>query len=119
MDVTWRACEQVPETVGHISARCPSVKQYQIKGHNVITDSLADKCKHAGWIVSHEPKAMQNGQIWKCDLVLTRDGEAMILDPTFVYKSDANSLRAAKKKVTMYDRFLSWVAETWQKRTSG
>lgn len=65
-DVLCRHCRQAPETVGHISGWCPKVKGYRIKRHSVIANTLADKCKIAGWMVEHEALLKdEENRVWK------------------------------------------------------
>ena len=85
------------ETVDHISGHCPSVKDYRINRHNIITNTIAEKGKQAGWLVNHEPRIQDaHNRVWKPDLVFVRGSDAIVVDPTVVYEK-GNSLSLANQ----------------------
>lgn len=102
-DALCRRCHSTVETVGHISGHCLSVKNYRIKRHNVITQTVAEKTKQQGWLVSNEPRIRDSSnQVWKPDLVLVRDRKAVVIDPTIVYEAGHSLAQANKAKVDKY-----------------
>lgn len=107
-----RHCNLTIETVGHISGACPKVKGYRIKRHNIIVDTLANKCKDVGWVVCHEPHIRDDsGRNWKPDLVLTREGTAMVIDPTIVYETGRSLSIANAEKVRKYAHLVGQIKD--------
>ncbi|CAC5401990.1 unnamed protein product [Mytilus coruscus] len=103
-DITCRRCKTAPETGGHISGHCPAMKGYRINRHNGIVETLCDRLKSKGWLVSKEPQMRDaEGKLWIPDIIAVKDGKAVLIDPTVVYESNGDALsRANQAKVRKY-----------------
>jgi hypothetical protein len=104
LDVNCRRCHLAPETIGHISGHCHSVKDYRIKRHNAIVRALEEKLKKNEWDVSIEPIITDNNnQRWKPDILAIKGPKALIIDPTIVYEQDHSLQRANHNKNCKYE----------------
>ena len=111
-DILCRHCHQTAETVGHISGACWKVKDYRIKRHNAIVNSVAEKCKAAGWMVTHEPSIPDSeGNRYKPDLIMVQGAQAWVLDPTVVYENGQSLQLANAAKVKKYETIEEQVKE--------
>lgn len=113
INANCRRCGQTAETIGHISGHCMAVKDYRIKRHNVVTNALAEKCKHAGWKVAHEPHLKVENEVYKPDLVMVKDNKAVIVDPTIVFENGDSLRKANEAKVNKYSRLDTIIRETY------
>ena len=111
-DALCRKCASAVETIGHISGHCPSVKDYRIKRHNVITNTVAEKGKHAGWLVNYEPRIQDSrNRVWKPDLVFVRGNDAIVVDPTVVYEKGNSLSLANRAKIDKYSHLTETIKE--------
>lgn len=115
MNVLCRRCGLVPETIGHISGAChhESVKKYRIRRHNLIASALSDKCKSKGWAVSHEPRLVVEGRVFIPDLIVTKNKQAVVLDPTIVYENGNALGKANEAKVRKYFPLVETIKEKY------
>ncbi len=117
-DVTCRHCGFIVETLGHISGHCPAVKRYRIKRHNAIVHTLADRAKKKGWMVSEEPTLKaEDGSSWRPDLVFTKDGKAVVIDPTVVFEAKNSLQKANRGKETKYAHLAEKIKHTYKVQT--
>ena len=112
IDPTCRRCGLTVETLGHISRSCPSVKDYRIKRHNVLTNTVAERAKQEEWCIAYEPRLLgQNNEMFKPDLVLVKGNKAVVLDPTIVYENGDSLERANRGKEEKYQQLVPIVQE--------
>ena len=113
-DALCRKCGSTVETIEHISGHCPSVKDYRIKRHNVITNTVAEKGKQVGWLVNHEPCIQDaHNRVWKPDLVFVRGNGAIVVDPTVAYEKWNSLSLANQAKVDKYSHLIEIINERY------
>lgn len=91
-DISCRRCRSSPETIGHISGHCPTMKGYRRTRHGILSDRLKS------WTVAQEPKLVNvDGNTIIPDIVAIRDQRAVVIDPTIVNKNSQISFQQANK----------------------
>jgi hypothetical protein len=72
------------ETLTHVSQRCPATHASRIKRHDGIVRFLAGRLQRRGYSVKVEPRLTCEQQVYKPDLILRKDGKAIVLDAQVV-----------------------------------
>lgn len=89
-----------PESLGHITQKCHRTHHERIRRHDVMVRYLANRLRGAGWAVKEEPHYRTPDGTRVPDLVLTREGQAVILDVqvvgTRIPLSRAHEVKCAK-----------------------
>ncbi len=99
-----------PEFLGHILQVCPRTWGERIKRHDNLCNYLSGKLQKKGFKVIQEPCIATDVGIRKPDLVISRDGEATIVDMTVV--ADNASLNDAHMRKCRYyndPKIIEWV----------
>lgn len=105
-------CHLTSETIGHISGHCPSVKNYRIRRHNAVTNTLRDKAKEHHWFVHEEPRIRDAGRLmWKPDLVMVKDRKAVVVDPTVIFEKGDSLREANRQKIDKYSGLTPQIKE--------
>lgn len=64
---------------------------------------MAEKCKDECWTVCFEPKIVDfQSKTWKPDLILVKDNQAVVLDPTVVWEAGLSLQKANLVKYCKY-----------------
>ncbi|KFO72602.1 hypothetical protein N303_00488, partial [Cuculus canorus] len=102
---TCRHCPGLTESCAHIIGYCPRVQEARIKRHNIVCKILADEAKKKDWKIYIEPLIRNdNNDLFKLDLIIVKDGAAMVIDVTIRYESTLLTLKeAAMEKVKKYE----------------
>uniref|UniRef100_A0A131Z2I9 Reverse transcriptase n=1 Tax=Rhipicephalus appendiculatus TaxID=34631 RepID=A0A131Z2I9_RHIAP len=92
-------CDQ-DETLGHILQRCHRTHHTRIQRHDAIVRYAAKRCRELGFNVLEEPHYRTRQGTRIPDLVLKRDGQALVLDAQVVggrvKLSDAHVTKSSK-----------------------
>lgn len=89
-----------PESLGHITQKCHRTHHERIRRHDVLVRYVANRLRQTGWAVKEEPHYRTPDGTRIPDLVLTREGQAVILDVqvvgTRIPLSSAHQVKCAK-----------------------
>ncbi len=103
-DISCRRCQRGPETLGHILGSCLHIKKQRIERHDYVCKEVVSLAKKRGFTVFQTPRIIgEDNMTYFPDLVLQRDKEVYIVDPTVVWDSSKDKLHAAgAKKISKY-----------------
>lgn len=67
--------------------------------------------KRHGWLVTNEPRLKDaNDKVWIPDLIATKNGKAVLIDPTVVFEQNGHSLqRANTAKISKYSHLIDQI----------
>jgi hypothetical protein len=89
------------QSLAHIVQMCPRTHGLIVRRHNDLVTVLAASAQCRGWNVIREPCTRTKTLFVKLDLVLTKAGRGLVLDPCITGCSD-KSLHKGRDKVDMY-----------------
>lgn len=92
-NVLCRHCNRSTETLGHITGYCPLFTDNRIARHNRIVKKLIEQAKGLGYTILEEPRLQVQGRFYKPDIVIFKDNESYIIDPTVIWDSSPNILK--------------------------
>lgn len=98
-----RRCGTV-QSLGHISNHCPWSQLPRVERHNRLVKSLREALEKRGWKTQLEPRIkLDAGSFCKPDLVIVKDNETIVLDPSIV-GSSRSFMSAYHEKIALYDK---------------
>uniref|UniRef100_A0A3Q2R1T2 Reverse transcriptase domain-containing protein n=1 Tax=Fundulus heteroclitus TaxID=8078 RepID=A0A3Q2R1T2_FUNHE len=114
--VLCRLCKKEPESLCHILSRCPKLKRARMLNHNKICALVADEAKRKNWQV-HQEKHFKSEATGTGvpDLVLVRNGKALVLDVAICFERSTRSLASvAEYKIRKYTPFVPLIMKDLQ-----
>lgn len=98
-----RACRYKLESTSHILGHCRKVQGSRMLRHNTLCARLGSVAKRKGWEVLKEKSFIHQGRKLRPDLVLLKDGTALLVDATVRFEMDEDTLyKAVREKVGKY-----------------
>uniref|UniRef100_A0A5S6QMI6 Reverse transcriptase domain-containing protein n=1 Tax=Trichuris muris TaxID=70415 RepID=A0A5S6QMI6_TRIMR len=91
------------ETLIHISQRCALTHGLIIRRHNTIMQKLASIAKASGFQVICEPVLRHQEQVYKPDLLLTRENTSWVIDIAIPWETNDSLNRRHTEKCRKYE----------------